>query len=81
MVRSIIISPFPAEAYQNGGLDVHRLVLMFGYKFTPKTQFITEIEFEHVKEVFVEQAFLQHEITPWLKIQGRFDAGSHGHYQ
>jgi hypothetical protein len=54
----------------NGGLDVHRLVLMFGYKFNKRTQFITEIEFEHVKEVYVEQAFLQYEIVPWLKLRG-----------
>jgi len=56
--------------YNNGGLDVHRLVLMFGYKFNAKTQFITEIEVEHVKEVYVEQAFLQYEILPWLKLRG-----------
>ena len=43
---------------QNGELDVQRLVLLFGYKFNDKTQFITEIEFEHVEEVFVEQAFV-----------------------
>ncbi len=61
--------PLGGGTYQQGNLDVHRLVLMFGYKFSPKTQFITEIEFEHVKEVFVEQAFLQHEITPWLKLR------------
>ena len=61
--------PLGGGTYQNGNLDVHRLVLMFGYKFSAKTQFITEIEFEHVKEVFVEQAFLQHEITPWLKFR------------
>lgn len=54
----------------NGKLDVHRLVLMFGYKFNAKTQFITEIEVEHVKEIYVEQAFLQHEILPWLKLRG-----------
>jgi len=56
--------------YNNGVLDVHRLVLMFGYKFNSKTQFITEIEVEHVKEIFVEQAFLQYEILPWLKLRG-----------
>ncbi len=56
--------------FQNGTLDVHRLVLMFGYKFSKRTQFITEVEFEHVKEVFVEQAFLQYEILPWLKFRG-----------
>ena len=33
-------------SYNNGVLDVHRLVLMFGYKFNSKTQFITEIECE-----------------------------------
>ncbi len=57
-------------SYNNGGLDVHRLVLMFGYKFNAKTQFITEIEVEHVKEVYVEQAFLQYEILSWLKLRG-----------
>lgn len=55
--------------YNNGSLDVHRLVLMFGYKFSKKTQFVTEIELEHVSEIYVEQAFLQHEILPWLKLR------------
>lgn len=62
--------PLSGGTFQNGKLDVHRLVLMFGYKFSAKTQFISEIELEHVKEVYVEQAFLQHEITPWLKFRG-----------
>jgi len=62
--------PLEEGVYKDGLLDVHRLVLMFGYKFTEKTQFITEVEFEHVKEVYVEQAFLQHEILPWLKFRG-----------
>ena len=34
---------------QNGELDVQRLVLLFGYKFNDKTQFVTEVEFEHVE--------------------------------
>jgi len=29
----------------NGELDVQRLVLLFGYKFNERLQFITEIEF------------------------------------
>lgn len=58
------------NSLNSGGLDVHRLVLMFGYKFNKRTQFITEIEIEHVKEVYVEQAFLQYEILPWLKLRG-----------
>jgi len=63
--------PISGGTFQNGTLDVHRLVLLFAYKFSEKTRFVTELEFEHVKEVYVEQAFLQHEITPWL----RFRAG------
>lgn len=62
--------PVESGSFQNGGLDVHRMVLMFGYKFNAKTQFVSEIEFEHVREVFVEQAFLQYELLPWLKFRG-----------
>lgn len=62
--------PLGGGVYNSGNLDVHRMVLMFGYKFNEKTQFISEVEFEHVKEVYVEQAFLQYEITPWLKFRG-----------
>ena len=47
----------------NAELDVQRLVLLFGYKFDDRTQFITEVEFEHVNEVYVEQAFLQYSIS------------------
>ncbi|TFH25061.1 MAG: hypothetical protein E4H10_09820 [Bacteroidia bacterium] len=62
--------PVGGGTYNSGGLDVHRMVLMFGYKFNEKIQFVSEVEFEHVKEVFVEQAFLQYEILPWLKFRG-----------
>ena len=54
----------------NGELDVQRLVLLFGYKFNDKVQFITEIEFEHVKEVFVEQAFLQYSFNDKFSARG-----------
>lgn len=54
----------------NGELDVQRLVLMFGYKFNEKTQFITELEFEHVSEVFVEQAFLQYSLNDNVNLRG-----------
>jgi hypothetical protein len=54
----------------NGNLDVHRLVLLFGYKFNSKIQLITEIEVEHVKEVYVEQAFLNYKVKDWLNIRG-----------
>ncbi|WP_406684159.1 hypothetical protein N1F78_00075 [Seonamhaeicola sp. MEBiC1930] len=54
----------------NGELDVQRLVLLFGYKFNDKTQFVTEVEFEHVEEVFVEQAFVNYAIAPNMSIRG-----------
>lgn len=55
---------------QNGTLDVHRLVLLFGYKFNDKTQFVTEVEIEHVEEVFVEQAFVNYAIAPNVNLRG-----------
>jgi len=54
---------------QNADLDVHRLVLLFAYRFSEKTNFVTEIELEHVQEVYVEQAFLNHEFLPWLNLR------------
>ena len=55
---------------QNGELDVHRMVMLFGYQFSDRTQFVTELEFEHVSEVFVEQAFLQHKINKSINFRG-----------
>lgn len=55
--------PLDGDIRNNGKLDVHRLVMLFGYKFNERTQFITELEFEHVKEVYVEQAFLDYKIN------------------
>ncbi|WP_372645563.1 hypothetical protein [Ancylomarina sp.] len=48
----------------NGKMDVHRMVMFFGYQFNDKTSFVTELEFEHVKEVYVEQAFLNYNVRP-----------------
>lgn len=47
----------------NGKLDVHRLVTLIGYQFSKKTQFVAEIEYEHVKEVFIEQAWAKHQLA------------------
>ncbi len=55
--------PLSSDTKNIGNLDVHRVVLLVGYKFNDRTQFITEIEFEHVKEVYVEQAFIQYKIN------------------
>ena len=47
----------------NGKMDVHRVIMFLGYKFTDKTFFVTELEFEHVNQLYVEQAFLQHNLN------------------
>jgi hypothetical protein len=57
--------PDGAEA---GKLDVHRLVLLIGYKFNDKVSFLTEIEYEHVKEVYVEQAYLKYKASENLNV-------------
>lgn len=54
----------------NGKLDVHRMVLLFGYRFNERANFVTEIEVEHVQEIYVEQAFLNYKILPWLDFRG-----------
>ena len=40
--------PLSSDTKNNGTLDVHRVVLLVGYKFSDRVQFVTEIEFEHV---------------------------------
>ncbi len=62
--------PLSSEVRQNGELDVHRMVMLFGYQFSDRTQFVTELEFEHVSEVYVEQAFLQHKINKSINFRG-----------
>jgi hypothetical protein len=53
----------------NGEIDVKRLILLFGYKFDDRTQFVTEVEYEHVKEVYIEQAFVNYAINNSLNIR------------
>lgn len=60
---------FDGETQNNGKLDVHRLIMFLGHKFSDKTSFFTEVEFEHVKEVYVEQAFLEHKINDWMNFR------------
>ena len=54
--------------HNNGKLDVHRLVTFFGYNFNEKASFVSEVEFEHVSEVYVEQAFIDYKIKKNLSI-------------
>jgi len=62
--------PIENGKIKNGTLDVHRLVLLFGYRFNDRLNFVSEIEFEHVKEVYVEQAFLNYSINTYLQVRG-----------
>jgi len=62
--------PLDNEFRQNGKLDVHRLILFAGYQFNSKTTFITEIEFEHVKEVYIEQAYLNYQLLDNMSVKG-----------
>lgn len=55
---------------ENGELDVQRLVLLFGYRFNDKTQFITELELEHTTEIFVEQAFVNYSVGDNVSLRG-----------
>ena len=47
-------------------VDVHRVILYAGYRFNDKWVLNTEIEFEHVKEVYVEFAYLDYEATDFM---------------
>ncbi|MFK5959142.1 MAG: porin [Lutibacter sp.] len=51
-----------------GKLDVHRMVFLFGYKFNEKVNFVSEIEYEHVEEVFVEQAYIKYKVFENLNV-------------
>ena len=62
--------PLSGDLRKNGTLDVHRMVMLLGYNFNSKTQFISELEFEHVKEVYVEQAYLQYKLNSNLSFRG-----------
>jgi len=62
--------PVSADERKNGTLDVHRFVMMMGYQFNDRLQFVTELEFEHVSEFYVEQAFLQYKLSKSVNIRG-----------
>lgn len=59
------VQPLNSDIRSTGKLDIHRFVLMLGYQFNDKVKLVSEIEFEHVKEVFIEQAFLDYKINKW----------------
>ena len=61
--------PFGGNEMQNGTLDVHRLVMLLGYNFNDRLQFVSELEYEHVEEVYVEQAFLQYKLNRFINLR------------
>jgi len=61
--------PLSKNQKEPGTIDVHRIVMFLGYNFSKKTQFVSEIEFEHARELWIEQAFLQHRITKSINLR------------
>lgn len=61
--------PLNSGRFNPGTLDAHRLVMFLGYNFSSKTQFVSEIEFEYAKEVWVEQMFLQQKINKYINLR------------
>jgi hypothetical protein len=61
--------PFIPNQNSNSKLDIHRMVLLFGYEYNKRLSFLTEIEFEHVTEVYVEQAYLNYAFSPSLNFR------------
>ncbi len=62
--------PFGNESIENGKVDIHRIVLLFAYSFTSKLSLVSEIELEHVSEVYVEQAFLNYALNTYVNLRG-----------
>lgn len=62
-------APIEVGKFRNGTADLHRVILFMGYKFNNKLQFFTEIEFEHVKEVYVEQAFVDYSFNSAFNVK------------
>ena len=58
------------EFNKNGKMDIHRMVFLTGYKFSENVRFVTELELEHVKEVYVEQAFINWRLNDYINFRG-----------
>jgi len=55
--------------FNNGKLDIHRMVILLGYQFNDKISFMSEIEVEHASEVYLEQAYLNYRFISWLQFR------------
>lgn len=58
--------PVGGDLRKNGTIDVHRMVMMLGYRFDARTIFVTEVEFEHLNELSVEMAYLQYKLNNYF---------------
>lgn len=54
----------------NGFLDVLRFVMTMGYQFNDKVSFFTEIEYEHVVELYVEQFYINYKVADNFNVKG-----------
>lgn len=61
--------PIISGESNNGKLDVHRMVLLFGYRFNDKISFMSEIEVEHASEIYLEQAYINYRFKNWLQLR------------
>ncbi|MFQ3579797.1 MAG: hypothetical protein SNJ71_06630 [Bacteroidales bacterium] len=61
--------PLTSNKFDLGTVDAHRLVMFLGYNFSNKTQFVSEIEFEYAKELWVEQMFIQHKLNKFINFR------------
>jgi len=61
--------PFGNDQKELGTADLHRMVMFLGYNFSKNTSFVSEIEFEYAKELWVEQAFLQHKLNKYMNLR------------
>lgn len=61
--------PLKSNTHNLGTLDAHRMVLFFGYNFSSKTQFVTEVEIEYAREVWVEQMFIQYKLNRYANFR------------
>ncbi|MCH8330068.1 MAG: hypothetical protein IH946_01600 [Bacteroidetes bacterium] len=61
--------PLSSDKRYNGKMDIHRFVTFMGYKFNEKASFVSEIEIEHVKEVYIEQAFINYALFDQLNFK------------
>jgi hypothetical protein len=61
--------PLINSEFNNGKLDIHRMVVLLGYKFNDKISFMSEIEIEHASEVYLEQAYLNYRFKEWLQLR------------